>query len=194
MNTTTTMNTMTNRQLYGVVAIALVIALVVAGLGWTSRPNISISITVTPAPAFNSGAGVAQTFANLAQQVGVNGDNIGQGLTQALAPGQVAQLAQAPLPTAAAVVRPDLPPPPTVQAVAPETGNYNVVVDENPTFGRIVLFENVWFQCRKVSDVDHFDTAYRTANVWYTDNTDNAKWASLSGGARQRIVQACQGG
>jgi len=182
---TATVNTMTNRQLYGVVAIALVIALVLGALGWTSRPNISISITVTPAPV--------QSFADFAKQYGVS-DNVGQGVAQALAPAQVAQLAQAPVPTAAAVIRPKLPDPPMVQAVAPETGNYNVAVDENPTFGRIVLLENVWFQCRKVVDVDHFDTQYHTANVWYTDNTDNAKWASLSTGARQRIVQACQGG
>lgn len=195
---TTTLNTMTNRQLYGVVAIALVAALILGALGWTSRPNISISITVTPAPVFVSGQGgagsAAPSFADLAKQYGVTGDNVNQAVAQALAPAQVAQLAQVPVPTAAAVIRPKLPDPPMVQAVAPETGNYNVAVDENPTFGRIVLLENVWFQCRKVSDVDHFDTAYHTANVWYTDNTDNAKWAGLSVGARQRIVQACQGG
>lgn len=196
MNTQTLNNTMTNRQLYGVVAIALVAALILGALGWTSRPNISISITVTPAPVFVSGQGsdrpalaAAPSFADLAKQYGVS-DNV----AQALAPAQVAQLAQAPVPTAAAVVRPKLPDPPVVQAVAPETGNYNVAVDENPTFGRIVLLENVWFQCRKVVDVDHFDTKYHTANVWYTDNTDNAKWAGLAPGARQRIVNVCQGG
>ena len=139
---TATVNTMTNRQLYGVVAIALVIALVLGALGWTSRPNISISITVTPAPV--------QSFADFAKQYGVS-DNVGQGVAQALAPAQVAQLAQAPVPTAAAVIRPKLPDPPMVQAVAPETGNYNVAVDENPTFERIVLLENVWFQCRKAA-------------------------------------------
>lgn len=188
MNTQTLNNTMTNRQLYGVVAIALVIALILGALGWTSRPNISISITVTPAPVFNSGQGAAPSFADLAKQYGVSD------VAQALAPAQVAQLAQVPVPTAAAVIRPKLPDPPMVQAVAPETGNYNVAVDENPTFGRIVLLENVWFQCRKVVDVDHFDTQYHTANVWYTDNTDNAKWANLSTGARQRIVNVCHGG
>lgn len=192
MNTTTTMNTMTNRQLYGVVAIALVVALVLGALGWTSRPNISISITVTPAPVFNSGQGgggsAAPSFADLAKQYGVND------VAQALAPAQVAQLAQAPVPTAAAVIRPQLPDPPVVQGPAPDTGNYNVAVDENATFGRIVLLENVWFQCRKVVDVDHFDTQYHTANVWYTDNVDNAKWAGLSVGARQRIVNVCHGG
>jgi hypothetical protein len=175
-----------NRGLFTLIGIVVIVALLITTFQVRSNAGTTtiINITVTPAvlPANNvSGALPAMPdFTKL-----VNASNLPSDLKQALSNTQLTNGQLSVAPTAVApFVQPPLP--------TEDGASYNVVVQDHPQFGRIVLVENTWFQCRKLTPDNQFGTAYPTAGLMYTDNTDTAKWPTLRPSAQRIIEDTCR--
>lgn len=179
-----------NKILYSIVALAVLLGIASTFLrpSTTTTTTNVIMITVTP-PAQTGNRLSDAVLPSLQQFLAQNGGDIHK-IAQAIDESQAAPPPVTPepvvaLPTASApFVQPPLP---TEEGVL-----YNIAIQEHPQFGRLVLVENTWFQCRKVGDIDHFDEISYPPGVWFTDKTDRLKWPTLRPSARKIIVDTCK--